>query len=189
MITKDNLKTFSRELLTIVLIALVAFLIIQFFLVEKAIVDGSSMEPNLHDNEVILVNKVAYLCSEPHRGDVIIFKPPAVYPTDKDLIKRVIGLPGETVEMKEGVIYIHQADGNILVLDENNYIDNPSVSYYISDVIPEDCYFVLGDNRNNSTDSRVFGVVSRSDIDGKAWFVISPLSEWGSVLSFNYATS
>lgn len=189
MITKDNLKTLFRELLSIVLIALVAFLIIQFFLVEKAIVDGSSMEPNLHNNEVILVNKVAYLCSEPSRGDIIIFKPPAIYPTDKDLVKRVIGLPGELVEMKEGIIYIHQADGNILILDEHEYIDNPSVGYYISDVIAEDSYFVLGDNRNNSTDSRVFGVVSRSNIDGKAWFIISPLSEWGTVLNYNYATS
>ena len=189
MITKDSLQVFFRELLSIVLIALVAFLIIQFFFIEKAIVDGSSMEPNLHNNEVILVNKVAYLCSEPDRGDVIIFKPPAVYPTDKDLIKRVIGLSGEIVEIKEGIIYIHQADGNVLTFDEHEYIDSPSVSYYISDVIPEDSYFVLGDNRNNSTDSRVFGMVSRSDIDGKAWFIISPLSEWGAALNFNYATS
>ena len=179
------MKTFFRELLSIFLIALVIFLLIQVFFIGKCIVDGSSMEPNLHNNQIILVNKVAYLFSEPERGDVIIFKPPKTYLTDKDFIKRIIGLPSEIVEIKEGIVYIHQADGNVLTLDEHEYIDDPSMSYYLSSAIPLDNYFVLGDNRNNSTDSRVFGTVSCDDIDGKAWLIISPLSDWGSVLNYS----
>jgi signal peptidase I len=89
--------------------------------------------------------------------------------------------------MKDGVVYIHQTDGTVLTLDESEYITDPSMSYYISSEIPEDCYFVLGDNRNNSSDSRGGWFVSRDSINGKAWFTIWPLSEWGSVLNYDYA--
>ena len=176
------MKKFAREFLIIVLSALVILLLVQIFFIGRAEVKGSSMEPNLHDSQRILVNKLAYAFSEPNRGDIIVFTPP--YPSDHDLIKRIIGLPGEKVEMKDGVVYIHQSDGTVLTLDEHEYIENPSMSYYMSSKIPLDSYFVLGDNRNNSGDSRGGWFVSRDDIHGKAWFSIWPLSEWGSVLNY-----
>jgi len=178
-------KAFSKELLVIVLSALVIFLLVQIFFVGRAVVVGSSMEPNLHNDQRILVNKIAYAFSEPQRGDIVVLTPP--YPSDEDLIKRIIGLPGETVEMKDGVVYIHQSDGTVLTLDEHEYIDAPSMSYSIGSEIPPDNYFVLGDNRNNSSDSRGGWTVSRDAIHGKAWFSIWPLSEWGSLLNFDYA--
>jgi signal peptidase I len=180
-------KTFFKELLVIVLSALVIFLLVQIFFVGRAVVVGSSMEPNLHNDQRILVNKVAYAFSEPKRGDIIVFTPPHSPSSDNDLIKRIIGLPGETVEMKDGVVYIHQSDGTVLTLDEHEYIDSPSMSYSISSEIPLDNFFVLGDNRNNSSDSRSGWTVSRDAIHGKAWFSIWPISEWGSLLNFDYA--
>jgi signal peptidase I len=178
-------KTFFKELLVIVLSALVIFLLVQVFFVGRAVVEGSSMEPNLHSGQRLLINKIAYTFSEPERGDIIVFTPP--YPSDNDLIKRIIGLPGEIVEMENGVVYIHQSDGTVLTLDEQEYIENPSMSYYISSEIPSGSYFVLGDNRNNSSDSRGGWFVSRDAIHGKAWFTIWPLSEWGSALNYDYA--
>ena len=181
------MKAFSKELLVIVLSALVIFLLVQVFFVGRAVVVGSSMEPNLHNNQKILVNKLAYAFSEPKRGDIIVFAPPHAPSSDNDLIKRIIGLPGETVEMEDGGVYIHQSEGTVLTLDEHEYIDGPSMIYSISGEIPPDNYFVLGDNRNNSSDSRGGWTVSRDAIHGKAWFSIWPLSEWGSVLNFDYA--
>jgi len=179
-----KLKNFAREFLLIVLSALVIFLLVQIFFVGRAVVNGSSMEPNLHNGQRLLINKIAYAFSEPQRGDIVVFTPP--YPSDNDLIKRIIGLPGETVEMKDGVVYIHQSDGTVLTLDESEYIENPSMSYYISSEIPSESYFVLGDNRNNSSDSRGGWFVSRDSIHGKAWFTIWPLSEWGSALNYAF---
>lgn len=183
--TMIQAKKFASEFLIIVLSALVIFLLLQFFFVSRVIVEGSSMEPNLYNNERLLVNKIAYSFSDPERGDVIIFTPP--YPSENDLIKRIIGLPGEVVEMKDGIVYIHQTDGTVLTLDESEYITNPDMDYYISDVVPEDSYFVLGDNRNDSSDSRYGWFVSRDSIHGRAWFCIWPLSEWGAVISYDYA--
>ena len=87
--------------------------------------------------------------------------------------------------MKEGKVWIHQADGTMLELDESAYIESPANNPYTSDIIPPDCYFVLGDNRNNSNDSRGDWVVARDDIVGKAWFSIWPTSSLG--LAPNYS--
>jgi signal peptidase I len=179
----NNVKNLLLEFVGILALAVAIFLLVQAF-ATKAIVDGSSMEPNLSHGQKILVNKVAYLFSGPDRGDIIIFDPPVF--SENDYIKRVIGLPGEYVEIKNGTVYIHQADGNILTLDESAYItDNPNYTY-TSEIIPENCYFVLGDNRNKSGDSHYGWFVSRSDIVGKAWFSYSPLSDFGLVLNYSF---
>ena len=141
------------------------------------------MEPNIHEGQRILINKVVYKFHEPERGDVIVF--PSPDNTGEEYIKRVIGLPGEVVEMKDGVIYIHQPDGNTLTLDEEEYIADPAKNYHISNTIPEDNYFVLGDNRNNSNDSRYGWTVARQDIVGKAWLSIWPMSEWGLIPNYS----
>lgn len=141
------------------------------------------MEPNLHEGQRIIISKIVYWFHEPERGDIIIFPNPNN--PDEEYIKRIIGLPGETVEIKDGVVHIHQANGNTLVLDESEYIDDPASQDYSSDVIPEDEYFVMGDNRNNSYDSRRGWTVPRDKIVGKAWLSIWPLSDWG--LAANYS--
>lgn len=175
-------KPFVREVLGTLLLAILIFLMISTT-IQSSVVIYSSMEPNIHEGQRILINKLVYKFHEPERGDIIVFPSPSN--PDEEYIKRIIGLPGEVVEIKDGVVYIQQADGNILTLDESEYIDNPANNYYISDPIPADNYFVLGDNRNNSIDSRRSWTVPRQDIVGKAWLSIWPMSEWG--LTPNYS--
>jgi signal peptidase I len=149
--------------------------------IQVYIVYGSSMQPNFYEDQWLLVNKVVYNFHDPERGDVIIIRPP--YEGHDSFIKRIIGLPGERVEMKQGKVYIHQADGVVLELDES-YIDEPAIRQYFSDVIPEGEYFVLGDNRNNTDDSRNGWTVPAEDIRGKAWVSIWPPSLWGTTTSY-----
>lgn len=171
------------ELIEIVALALIIFFLFQA-VAEKAVVLGSSMEPNLSNEQRILVNKIAFLCSDPKRGDIVIFDPPV--DSENDYIKRIIGLPGEQVEIKDGIVYIHQSDGIVFALDESEYIvDKPNYNY-TSAIIPEDSYFVLGDNRNNSGDSHYGWFVSREEIDGKAWFSYWPISDFGFVLNYSF---
>jgi len=145
--------------------------------IQTYVVYGPSMQPNFYTNQRLLVNKLVYNFHEPERGDVIILWPP--YDVDAPFIKRVIGLPGERIEMEQGKVYIHQADGSILELDESDYIENPAIRQYFSDVIPEGEYFVLGDNRNNTDDSRNGWTIPVEDIIGKAWLSIWPPDMWG----------
>jgi signal peptidase I len=182
LFSSNNAKSLLLEFAGILALAIAIFLLVQAF-ASKAIVDGSSMEPNLHHGEKILVNKVAYIFSEPQRGDIIIFDPPVN--SDNDYIKRVIGLPGEVVEIKDGTVYIHQTDGTVLTLDESYTLEDPHYTY-TSEVIPENHYFVLGDNRNNSGDSHYGWFVSRASIFGKAWFAYSPMSDFGFVLNYSF---
>ena len=175
------LKPVVREVLVTLAIALVIFFLIQTT-IQSSVVLYSSMEPNLHEGQRIIISKIVYWFHEPERGDIIVFPNPNN--PDEEYIKRIIGLPGETVEIKDGVIYIHKTGGNTLVLDESEYINEPANSYYMSDVIPGDNYFVLGDNRNNSYDSRRDWTVPRDEIVGKAWLSIWPLSDWGLVANF-----
>ncbi|MBA7716255.1 Signal peptidase I T [subsurface metagenome] len=133
------------------------------------------MEPGLESGQRVLVNQVAYYFREPERGDVIIFDPP--FKSEEPFIKRIIGLPGESVEIKQGTVYIHK-NGNTLVLDEP-YLKEPPAYTFKGDTLPEDEYFVLGDNRNNSQDSHTGWTVKREDIIAKAWLSIWPWDRWG----------
>jgi signal peptidase I len=141
------------------------------------------MEPSIQIDQRILISKVGYYFHEPERGDIITFyqhgNREAV-----PFIKRIIGLPGESVEIKQGIVYIHKIDGNVLPLDEPYIKEAPSEPFK-GDTIPENEYFVLGDNRNNSGDSRIGWTVKREDIIGKAWLSIWPPGEWG--LAPNYS--
>jgi signal peptidase I len=174
------MRTFFRDVLTTLIIAAVIFVGLQST-IKSIIVDGPSMNYSFHDGQRVLVNKVVYRLHDPERGDVIIFHPPSsndsvVIP----YIKRIIGLPGESVEIKGGRVYIHQAGDNVFNLNEPYLTEENNVSY-TGNVIPEGEYFVLGDNRNNSDDSRHFGVIERQDIIGKAWLSIWPPEYWGLV--------
>jgi signal peptidase I len=162
-----------REVLETVLPALVIVLVINMFLAQATRVEGQSMEPNLHDNQRLIIEKVSYYVHPPRRGDIIVLKLPN-HRSDA-LIKRVIGLPGETVEIRDGVVLINGQPLDEPYLNQSTYQGMPPR------VVPVGQVFVLGDNRGFSNDSRSFGFVPFSDIVGRAWFRYWPLSEIGPV--------
>lgn len=165
----------SWALYLIFVVALVYVIIT--FVGQRTVVDGRSMNPNLNDGDNLIVEKLSYRFRDPERFDIIVF-PPQGAPKEH-YIKRIIGLPGETVQIDyEGNIYIN---GEILEEDYGlETIQNPGRAAEPV-TLGEDEYFVLGDNRNNSTDSRTekVGNVKRSTITGRAWVRIWPLSDFG----------
>jgi signal peptidase I len=132
-------------------------------------VDGFSMQPTLEDNELVLVNKMAYWLGQPKRGDIVVFRYP-VNPSE-DLIKRVIGLPGDVVKIQDGKVFI-----NGLGVSEPYIAAAPE--YFGEWVVPEGQLFVLGDNRNDSLDSHEWGVLPLENVIGKAVLIYWPPPEW-----------
>lgn len=171
-----------REVLLTLLLALCIFLAVQLTL-ESCQVEGFSMENSLLDGQRLLVVKVNYWFGDPQRGDVIIFHSPQE--PGKNLIKRVIALPGEWVEIKDGKVYITDTNDNTFTLDEPYVVGNNQP--YPRTKVPEGCYFVLGDNRNHSSDSRKWGMLPRENIVGKAWLCYWPLSDWHLLPGYSYA--
>ena len=167
-----------REVAITVLIAVAVFALLRLT-VQSYTVVMSSMEPNFQEGECIMVNKVCYHSSGPQRGDVVVFNPP--FQSQYPYIKRVIGLPGETVEIKNGKVFI---DG--IPLQEDEYIrERPNYTMLATEV-PENEYFVLGDNRNNSNDSSHNWTVPRDNIIGKSWFTYWPPSKLRVVKHYSY---
>jgi signal peptidase I len=169
-----------REVGITVLIAVAVFSLLRLT-VQSYTVVMSSMWPTFQEGEAIMVSKVAYRSSGPERGQVIIFNPPP--PNDQSpypFIKRVIGLPGDTVEIRDGKVFIN---GTAL---EEEYIAAPPSYTMSATQVPENEYFVLGDNRNNSSDSHTGWTVPRNSIIGKAWFVYWPPGRWRVVKHFSY---
>ena len=171
-----QIRAMLRDVLEAVVLAVVLFLVLQFAF-QNTIVEGSSMEPNLVDQEWLLVNKLAYRVGEPERGDVIVFHSPEQ--PEKDFIKRVVGLPGETVEIRRGRLYI---DGEPLEEPWRPALDRANFAPYR---VPAGQYFVLGDNRPSSNDSRIWkatgAALERDRIIGKAWISVWPRETWGRV--------
>lgn len=164
------MKGLFRELAITAGLALVIFLILQTT-IQSSIVEGSSMLPGLENNQRLIVVKAVYHFRDPQRGDIIIIHPPVA--PDKQWVKRVIGLPGDTVEIKNHTVYV-----NNVALKEPYIKEAPNYTYGPFQV-PAGQYFVLGDNRNNSTDSRVIGPVPKANIVGEVWLRLWPLSDWG----------
>lgn len=167
-----------REVVITVIIAAAVFALLRLT-VQSYTVVMSSMEPTFQQGDCIMVSKVSYRSSGPQRGDVIIFNPP--FDSQFPFIKRVIGLPGDTVEIKDGSVSI-----NGTPLEEDEYIAAQPNYTMSATQVPENGYFVLGDNRNNSTDSSQGWTVPRNNIIGKAWFVYWPPSKLGGVKHFRY---
>src|SRR3989454_12450411 len=172
-------SSFLRELAEVVLLAVILYIGISFA-VQTVQVEGLSMFATLDDNDYLIANKIDYRLHPPQRGDIIILRPPNNNSTD--FIKRVIALPGEKILIRSGVVYIngHRLDEPYLPeawVTDNNYPHNNSDG----EVIPPNRYFVMGDNRNRSQDSRFFGPISRDRIDGTAWFRIWPIDHFGNI--------
>jgi signal peptidase I len=167
-----------REVAEVVVLAIILYFGISFA-VQAVHVEGLSMYATLDDNDYLIANKIDYRLHAPQRGDIVILRPPTNNSTD--FIKRIVGLPGERVLIRAGVVYIngHRLDEPYLPeawVNDANWPDNPQ-----GQVMGPDEYFVMGDNRNRSQDSRFFGPISRDRIDGKAWFRIWPLSQFGDI--------
>ena len=166
------------EWLVVVAVAILSALLVRTYVVQQFAVDGDSMLSTLHDGDRVLVNRLSYRLHEPRRGDVVVLKRFDSNSSERDLIKRVIGLPGETVEVRSCVVYID---------------DRPLTEPYIDPIIqqrdgcggdqtpvevPADSVFVLGDHRGRSSDSRVFGAVADDLLIGRAFVIIWPAGDW-----------
>ncbi|HES58433.1 MAG TPA: signal peptidase I [Firmicutes bacterium] len=153
--------------------ALVFALVLRTYAVASFIIPSGSMEDTLLQHDLLIANKLSYklLGQNPQRGDVMIFKPP--HEPHKDYIKRVIGVPGDTVEVKNGVVYVNDQPL------EEEYVKEPPHARFNKTTLGPDEYFMMGDNRNHSQDSRVWGPVKRSSFEGKALFIFWPPSRIG----------
>jgi signal peptidase I len=165
---------FLREALETILPAILIALLINVFIGQATRVEGQSMEPNLHSNQRLVVEKVSYRFRGPQRFDVVVLRLPRQ--GDELLIKRVVGLPGETVEINNGQVYI---DGNALDEPFLNVQTRPGRNSRV--VVPPLHVYVLGDNRDHSNDSRSFGPVPVDNIVGRAWFSYWPMENIGFV--------
>ena len=168
----SRLLAFLKELVETVVLALVLFLVINL-LTARVRVDGPSMEPSYQHNNRVVVSKVSYWFGDIERGDVIVF--PAPPNPNEDYIKRVIGLPGDVIKVENGSVLVNGETIN------EPYINAPPISNMRETQVPEDMVFVMGDNRNVSSDSRSWGPLLIDDIIGKAVFVYWPLGEIGVV--------
>lgn len=186
------LGDFFIDVASTVLIAIAIFLVVYFLLVKPHQVIGESMEPTFQTHQYILTDLVSYRFHNPERGDVIVFKAPQ--DTSKDLIKRVIGLPGEQVKLSAGhVIIINSKYPQGITLNEP-YVNNNEPSEAETVVkentpyqIPDNSYFVMGDNRTHSSDSREFGSVDKSLIIGRAWLRYWPVQDISFIKGVSYS--
>ncbi|HSX19400.1 MAG TPA: signal peptidase I [Candidatus Saccharimonadales bacterium] len=162
---RETLISAFKEITQTALISLAIFFFVYTFLVQPHRVKGDSMFPNFKDGELLLTEKVTYRIYKPQRGDVIVFQAPHA---SVDYIKRVIGLPGETVKVQDGTVFIGDQE-----LKEPYETQKTQGSETLTLGVDE--YFVLGDNRGASSDSRAFGPIKRSSFKGKVWLVYWPI--------------
>ncbi len=173
-------NAFWRDVIEILLLIITIYTLVNLA-TARAVVEGASMQPNFYTGQLVIVNRFAYYFNSPQRGDVVVLHDPE--DPSQDFIKRVIGLPGELMQIKEGRVY---ANGTLL--------DEPYIPRFCTSgcdgtwTLDSDHYFVLGDNRPNSHDSHSFGPLDRKLIVGKAWIRYWPLQDIGIIPSQNYGT-
>lgn len=177
---KGSLLKELLEYLKMIIVVVVVVLVVNQFILINARIPSESMANTILSGDQIFGNRLAYLFDDPERYDIVIFR----YPDDKSqyFIKRVIGLPGETVEILDGDVYVTTVDGEEIVLDDS-FLPEPATGSYGPYEVPEGSYFVLGDNRNWSKDSRFWQntYVEKEDILGKAALRYWPLNKFGMV--------
>jgi signal peptidase I len=166
---RDWLKDFGK--------ALIFFLFLQTFIVQGFVIEGACMEPALHSHEKIIVNKLLYRLKEPSVGDVVVF----AYPLEpeKDFIKRVVGVPGDVIEISEGYLF---RNGKKMA---EPFVPEYVFGKYGPVKVPKGKLCVMGDNRNNSHDSRSWGLLDRSQVKGRAEVKFWPFSEAGRITSYS----
>jgi len=170
---------------SIALTLALAFLL-RYFVIQPFIVDGSSMEPNFHNHEYIVIDKATYRIRSPKRGEVIVFHPPNE--PLQNYIKRVIGLPGETISVKDGDVYINGKVISESYLGDENHQTEP-IHLTSAVTLGPDEYFVLGDNRMHSSDSREWGILPKQNVEGRTWIIAAPLSNFQFISSPHYASA
>jgi signal peptidase I len=170
---KTNPKSIVREVVETVGLSVLLAFGIRTFVAEARYIPSGSMLPTLEINDRLVIDKVSYDFSDPHRGDIVVFHPPESLHQKEAFIKRVIGLPGETVEVKQGQVLI---DGQPI---EESYIEAPPDYHWGPETVPGDSYLLLGDNRNNSFDGHYWGFVSKDRIIGRAAIRFWPLDRIG----------
>lgn len=169
-------KTFVGELVEIAVIAILLFLVARVA-VQNFRVNGFSMLPSLHNNEFILVDKLSYDFGSPHRGDIVVFKYP--FDTSRDFIKRIIGVPGDRVSVHGGGVYINGRRLHEKYIKATPKYTMSLIPFANSSIVPPNDYFVLGDNRRNSDDSHMWGLLPRKDIIGRALIAYWPPQDFG----------
>lgn len=180
-----RLTNFFIEIAEVTVFAVAIFLFVYLLILQPHKIKGASMEPNFPDGEYLLSDKVTYRFKEPKRGDVIVFKAPRT--PDEEFIKRIIGLPGETLYVNGGKIFINGNELDENYLDEDIYSQSgPFLQEGRRVTVPKDNYLVFGDNRNHSSDSRAWGFVPKDNITGKAWVVYWPIDNVGAIENPNY---
>jgi signal peptidase I len=206
---KGGALGFVKELPVLILIAFGLAILIKTFLVQAFYIPSESMLPTLQVGDRVLVNKLINRFREPRRGEIIVFIAEhntqagesllskvirnikesigVAQPPDRDFIKRIIGLPGETVEMKNAVVTVTTKDGRTLTLEEPYIAEQKDLSTFAPTQIPPETYFVMGDNRPFSQDSRFRGPISRKDVIGKAFIKVWPPGRIGLLRNPKYA--
>lgn len=176
LLRSEYMKNIISNLMTILLIVLSVYLLRTFVLTPISI-DGSSMEPTLHNRDFLMMEQVSYYFNEPERFDIVVFNATK----QKDYIKRIIGLPGEAIEYRDNQLFVNnQKVEEYFLRDVNQYTND----FTIEDIeqghqtIPDGFYLVLGDNRTNSTDSRTIGLVAKEKITGRAFLRYWPLDNF-----------
>jgi len=182
---RQEALAFIWETAKVVIISLAIIVPIRYFLVQPFFVKGASMEPTFDDSNYILIDEISYRFRNPERGDIVVFR----FPQDKSqfFIKRVIGLPGETVEIKDNKVTIYnQANPKGLILDENYLAPGQQTLGNFKVKTDPGEYYVLGDNRARSSDSRIWGQVNRTLITGRVFFRALPVKDFGGFPKVNY---
>ncbi len=166
------------EFIKVIIISLAIVLPIRAFVAQPFIVEGPSMEPNFHSGQYLIVDELSYFFRAPHRGEVIVFRYPLM--PSEFFIKRIIGLPGETVDIKNGSIFIKPVGSDKEFELNEPYISNTIKTFpNTSMMLDKDHYFVLGDNRPASSDSRYWGALPKENITGRAFLRLWPLDKLG----------
>lgn len=172
----NALGTALREILTFVVLAVLIVVPIRLFIAQPFVVEGESMYPTFKNGDYLIVDQLSYHVREPKRGEVVVFR----YPNDETVfyIKRIIGLPGETVHIEKGQTRITRTDGSEITLTEP-YVVAEDATYTLSRTLGKEQYFVMGDNRPKSSDSRTWGALPKHDLMGRAYIRLLPAGSFG----------
>lgn len=170
------LESAFKEILTFIVLAIIIVVPIRLFVAQPFVVEGESMHPTFESGDYLIVDELTYHFSLPKRGDVIIFR----YPNDPNIfyIKRIVGLPGETVHIDRGQTTVTKTDGSTVTLDDS-FVVAEDATYTEDSTLGADQYFVMGDNRPRSSDSRIWGPLPKKNIVGRAYLRLLPTTKVG----------